>query len=101
GFYRDFSMLRGRGRVWILLSFAHPTGRRALVERLNKLGRPLASFGSGSGVDAVNLYLYSLGSSDTGRCQRFEVGWIWTIHRRRGTCYLLRAHSKAKGVRFS
>ena len=67
GFYRDFAMLRGRGRVWILLSFAHPSSRRALVERLNKLGRPIASFGSGSGVDAATLYLYSLPSMATGK----------------------------------
>jgi hypothetical protein len=67
GFYRDFAMLRGRGRVWILLSFAHPSARRALVERLNNLGHPIASFGSGSGVDAATLYLYSLRSTATGK----------------------------------
>jgi hypothetical protein len=67
GFYRDFAMLRGRGRVWILLSFAHPSARRALIERLNNLGRPIASFGSGSGVDATTLYLYSFRSPTTGK----------------------------------
>jgi uncharacterized membrane protein len=60
GFYRDFAALRNRGRVWIVLSFAHADDREALVRRLDTLGRRVASFGRGSGVDAVTLYLYVL-----------------------------------------
>lgn len=58
--YRDFATLRKRGRVWIVLAFAHKNARRALVKRLDQLGKRIASFERGSGVDAVTLYLYVL-----------------------------------------
>jgi MFS family permease len=60
GFYRDFASLRKRGRVWIVLSFAHANARQALVRHLDRQGRRVASFGRGSGVDRVTLYLYVL-----------------------------------------
>jgi hypothetical protein len=60
GFYRDFAALPKGGRVWIVLSFVHPNARQALVRRLDRLGRRVRSFGSGSGVDAFTLYLYDL-----------------------------------------
>lgn len=57
-YYRDFGRLRKRGRVWIIVSFLHAGERRALAARLDQLGTRLASFGGGTGVDAVTAYLY-------------------------------------------
>jgi len=55
---RDLEKLRNRGRVWIVATFLDGRERAALSARLDQLGQRVASFGQGSGVDAVTTYLY-------------------------------------------
>jgi hypothetical protein len=58
GYDRDLDKLRNRGRVWIVATFLDGRERAVLRARLDRLGQRVASFGRGSGVDAVTTYLY-------------------------------------------
>jgi hypothetical protein len=66
GYDRDFARLGNRPRVWIVLSFLSDKERRALVGRLDRLGKRLKTLQRGKGVDAVSAYLYDLRSHGGG-----------------------------------
>jgi Dolichyl-phosphate-mannose-protein mannosyltransferase len=56
----DLEALRGRQRVWFLLSSLETPRRALLLRALNDLGSRHASFSVGAGKDQAAVYLYDL-----------------------------------------
>ena len=55
-----FDALRGRKRVWFLLSSLEDNRREFLLRELNRRGTQRAALKVGSGKEAVAVYLYDL-----------------------------------------
>jgi hypothetical protein len=52
--------LRGRGRVWIVLTYLHSQDRKRVVSYLDTLGTRVHVYGSGGDTESVDTYLYDM-----------------------------------------
>jgi hypothetical protein len=59
-YVHSLDALRGRRRVWFVLSSIEDARLRYLLAQLDRRGRRLAAYSVGSGKDAAGVYLYDL-----------------------------------------
>jgi hypothetical protein len=59
-YVRDLDALRGRARVWFLLSSLEDSRRAFLLRELDKRGTLRAAFSVGKGKNAAGVYLYDM-----------------------------------------
>jgi hypothetical protein len=62
-YFPELRSLRGRGRVWIVLTFLSSQDRNRLVSYLDTLGNRIHVYGSGENTESVHTYLYDMRNS--------------------------------------
>lgn len=69
----ELSALRGRDRVWVLISDAEARMRMPLLSFLDRLGTREAAFRATSDETTAAVYLYDLGKSGRSAARKYEL----------------------------
>lgn len=64
-YLRQLRSLRGRGRVWVVLTFLHSRDRHRIIAYLDTLGKRIRVYGSDEDTEAVQTYLYDMHGAST------------------------------------